>query len=231
MAIEGHAGLPSLFSDPKTKALANIIAQYSGKNIKNILVVGCGSGIEAAFLAQELHTAVVGIDVSPAFDPLAAATVELQQGDATRLRFPDASFDCVYSYHALEHIPKYRTALQEMSRVLRRQGIFCIGTPNRLRLIGYLGSKRATMQKKFLWNLADWKARMQGKFRNEFGAHAGYSAKELRAELEKVFKHVEEISSPYYQAIYPKHARALQWIGDSCAARFIFPSVYFIGRK
>lgn len=61
--------------------------------------------------------------------------MHLQRGDATSLDFADGRFDCIYSFHALEHIPDYRKALQEMRRVLAPGGTYCIGTPNRLRLV------------------------------------------------------------------------------------------------
>ena len=42
--------------------------------------------------------------------------------DATRLDFPDASFDKIYSAHTIEHIPNLTKALQEMARVIKKGG-------------------------------------------------------------------------------------------------------------
>ena len=42
--------------------------------------------------------------------------------DATRLDFPDASFDKIYSAHTIEHIPDLVRALKEMARVLKKGG-------------------------------------------------------------------------------------------------------------
>jgi ubiquinone/menaquinone biosynthesis C-methylase UbiE len=42
--------------------------------------------------------------------------------DAERLDFPDASFDKIYSFHAIEHIPRLDRAFAEMARVLRPGG-------------------------------------------------------------------------------------------------------------
>src|SRR6185369_15107300 len=103
------------------------------------------------------------------WDPAAAVVAKLQWGVATALEFPDGWFDLVYSYHALEHIPDFRRALSEMKRVLADDGRYFVGTPNRQRLIGYLGSQNTSIRKKILWNASDWSARMRGKFRNEFG--------------------------------------------------------------
>lgn len=109
-------------SNPRTSVLTGLIAARCGVQRPRILVVGCGRGIEAAVLAQDLDAEVTGIDIEPRFDPEATRHARLMLGDATSLDFPDASFDIVYSYHALEHIPDYHKALSEMHRVLRGGG-------------------------------------------------------------------------------------------------------------
>lgn len=215
----------------KTEALAGLIRERTGAPIRKLLVVGCGSGVEAAVLARELGAEVVGIDLEASFDARAAAAVDLRQGDATCLDFASGSFDCVFSYHALEHIPAYRKALAEMNRVLSKGGAYCIGTPNRLRLLGYLGSNDATWHDKIAWNLADWKARLRGRFRNEYGAHAGFSSSELKASLAKIFDHTEEITLPYYLRVYQGYALWISVLGKLGLGRFLFPSVYFMGTK
>lgn len=48
--------------------------------------------------------------------------VELREGDAHDLPFPDASFDSVVCTYSLCNIPDHRRALAEMSRVLRPGG-------------------------------------------------------------------------------------------------------------
>ena len=125
-------------SKDRSKLTAKIIRERVGSNLHRILVVGCGSGMEAAIFAQELKAKVFGIDINPSFDPVAAEKAELWKGDVTSLEFEDDYFDFVYSYHALEHIPDYRKALFEIRRVLIKDGAYFIGTPNRLRLLGYI---------------------------------------------------------------------------------------------
>lgn len=103
----------------RTSVLTGLLAERNGVEHPRILVVGCGRGIEAAVLAQDLDAEVTGIDLDTRFDPEAMRHARLLRGDATALEFADASFDIVYSYHALEHIPDYHQALAEMYRVLR----------------------------------------------------------------------------------------------------------------
>lgn len=231
MASVGEKGHAPACGDGKTEVIANIIRERVRSPISRLLVVGCGSGVEAAILAQELGANVVGVDLDSNFNPTAAGLADLRHGDATALEFEDGAFDFVFSYHALEHIPDYRKALQEMRRVLVDGGAYCVGTPNRARLVGYLGSKDATIGQKIAWNLVDWSARARGKFRNEYGAHAGFTCDELREDLQSVFAQVDEITLPYYQQIYSRHESLITALDRSGLGRFLFPSVYFMGRK
>lgn len=220
-----------MFRDGKTELLAGLIRNRVRAPIRRLLVVGCGSGIEAAILANVLGAEVIGVDLDASFNPAAAALIELRRGDATSLNFENESFDYVFSYHALEHIPAYRRALGEMERVLSKGGGYCVGTPNRLRLVGYLGSKDATWREKLAWNVADWGARLRGRFRNEYGAHAGFSPAELKASLLQVFNQTEEITLPYYLRVYQDCAGMVNLLGKSGLGRLLFPSVYFMGTK
>jgi SAM-dependent methyltransferase len=210
--------------------VADVIRRRHRAHIDNLLVVGCGSGREAQALAQALRCNVVGIDLHARFDPAAAATVRLERADATALPFDSAAFDFVYSYHVLEHIQNYRAALAEMHRVLAPGGGLWIGTPNRARLVGYIGSE-ASLKQALKWNAADWGARLRGRFRNEFGAHAGFTLEELGSELRAVFPHIEDATLDYYLAIYRDRARTIRLLHTSGLGRFAFPSVYFTGGK
>ena len=187
--------------------------------------------MEAGILSRVFKAEVTGIDLDTRFDPMAEQVAKLQWGDATSLEFETGSFDLVYSYHALEHIRDYRKALGEMRRVLSRNGWYCIGVPNRSRLIGYLGAEATSIAEKIKWNVADWKARMTGRFRNELGAHAGFTLTELTQEVTASIGDAEDITLKYYLSVYP----GLRWVTRILAAtglgRFLFPAVYVIGRK
>lgn len=213
----------------KAHVFARLFAERYGRPIRRLLVVGCGSGIEAAVIARELGCEVIGIDLLDAFDRAAARVATLQRADATALPFADASFDFVYSYHALEHIPDVRRALFEMDRVLKARGGYCIGTPNRSRLIGYLGSEQATFAEKIRWNLADWRARAAGRFRNECGAHAGFTRLELAAALRAAFGDVHDLTLEYYRAVYASRRVIVSALARSGAGSHLFPSIYFDG--
>lgn len=222
------ASFHKVLSDPRTAAIGAILLQRGVRPGARVIVVGCGSGREAAALAGQLSAAVVGIDVLDGFDPAARQYATLQLGDAQALDFADASFDVVFSYHALEHIPDPHRALQEMARVLRPGGVFCVGTPNRTRLFGYIGGN-STWPEKIRWNLADWQARLKGRFRNELGAHAGYSSGELQGMLRQHFSSAESSTRQYFLNLYARHPRLIACLADSGLGHVLFPSIYFVG--
>jgi SAM-dependent methyltransferase len=98
---------------------------------ETVLDVGCGTGWFTRHLAADGLT-VTGLD--PNADALAFARVHSDpkirwvDGDARRLPFPDASFDCVVSIAALCFIPDEQEAIAEIVRVARRR--FAIGWLN-----------------------------------------------------------------------------------------------------
>ena len=214
--------------DPKVEAIAQLLRRRFGQP-ETVLVAGCGDGVEAARLARLLDTRVIGIDMVDSFHPDAAERVELRVADVLALPFPDETFDLVFSFHMLEHVSDPLLALEELRRVLRPQGGFWIGTPSSSRLVGYLGSRDASLREKLAWNFVDWRARLRGRFRNELGAHAGFTRRELRALLESVFAVVDDETGAYYALLYPRYRPLLALAERSGLARFLFPSIYFAG--
>jgi ubiquinone/menaquinone biosynthesis C-methylase UbiE len=222
--------MPSL-SDTKTEKVAELISEFHGEPIKKLLVVGCGEGTEAAILAQRLNADVVGIDLQEEFDPVAGQYCELRKGDAMSLEFEPGRFDFVFSYHALEHIDDPVKALGEMRRVLKDEGGFWIGTPNKSRLVGYIGGKNTSLSEKLRWNIADWRMRLAGRFENKFGAHAGFTRDELRALLSSVFSTVDDRTFDYFARVYSGKIRLVKTIESLGLSTRLYPSVYFSGRR
>lgn len=94
-----------------------------GEPFPKILEVGSGGLGIAPYLKQS----ITGVDLhfDPPIHPLLTPTI----GDATKLKFPDSSFDIVVSLDMLEHLPenKRSQAIFEMIRVAR--GAVIIGVP------------------------------------------------------------------------------------------------------
>lgn len=95
-----------------------------------LLDIGCGSG---SFL---LKMKAQGWEVAGIEPNRAAAALAREQGlnvfcgPLDQAGFGDASFDYIRANHAFEHMTKPREALEEISRLLRRQGRLFLGVPN-----------------------------------------------------------------------------------------------------
>ena len=215
--------------DPKLEVVTHLLRRRFGRDL-DVLAVGCGDGTEAAILADSLGWTITGIDVVDQFHPSARGRVELVVADARELPFPNGSFDLVFSYHALEHIPQADRAIAEMRRVVRDDGALWVGTPNRSRLLGYLGSRDASARDKVVWNLTEWRERIQGRFRNELGAHAGFTTSELCELLAPEFRDVEDETGAYYELLYPRFQGALSVLRRLRLGGYVYPSIYLTGR-
>jgi ubiquinone/menaquinone biosynthesis C-methylase UbiE len=229
-----------MYADGKTEVISDMIKERMDRPVRRLLVTGCGTGIEAAILAQRLEAHVIGID-QPEFgttlnlDPQFAGMdgVKLQVGDAENLSFEDASFDFVYSFHAIEHFAHYKAALSELKRVLRPGGGCFIGTPNKHRLFAYFGAKegKLTFGQKITRNLTDYKHRLQGRFENELGAHAGFYAEALGPELTRLLGHSEDVTNEYFLRKFSGQTRLVRTVIATGASRYLFPSISFFGKK
>jgi ubiquinone/menaquinone biosynthesis C-methylase UbiE len=96
-----------------------------------ILDAGCGSGLGLALIAETYRPSrLVGIDLMPEQVERAIARgvpgAEIRVGDITAIDEPDASFDAVFVFGILHHVPAWRAALRELARVLRPGGILLV---------------------------------------------------------------------------------------------------------
>jgi ubiquinone/menaquinone biosynthesis C-methylase UbiE len=106
---------------------------------KRVLDAACGEGYGSALLAS-VAASVIGVDI----DAPAVAHAAERYGDGERVRFAagsctalpldDASVDAVVSFETIEHLdasdqPKM---LAEFARVLKRNGLLVISSPNKL---------------------------------------------------------------------------------------------------
>ena len=101
-----------------------------------VLEIGVGTGRIALPLSAHVG-AYYGIDLArPMLDRLHAKhhneRVYVVQGDATRLPFPNDSFDSVIAVHIFHLIPGWRAVLDEIVRVLRPGAVLLHGENQRM---------------------------------------------------------------------------------------------------
>lgn len=135
-----------------------------------VLDIGCGAGLLALGLSGARNTAfeVVGVDLSPSMLGIALANarrakgeskVSFVQANATRLPFPDASFDLVISHYSLHMWVEPVTVLDEIYRVVKGGGMFLLRDGRRLqgflpRLFVSVASSVMSSQERQSWRRA-----------------------------------------------------------------------------
>jgi len=189
-----------------------------------MLDLGCGSGLETLVLQKKTGIQTIGIDVNSDFDPEASEQVELCRYNGRTIPYPDAYFDGVYSFHVLEHVQNPNQLIREITRILRPGGFAYFGVPNRTRMIAYFGIPGKEFSAKLKQNLIDYWDRLRGRFRNELGAHAGFSENGLLNLLSGFFAKMHPVTSDYYGAKWQYSKKLFNILPK----RVIWPSVYVL---
>lgn len=100
----------------------------------DVVSIGCGSGVDARWLADNGANKVTGVDISSGLIDIAVKNnpdLEFHVMDMEKLSFDDASFDLAYSSLAIHYVDDWTVALKEARRVLRPNGqyVFSCGHP------------------------------------------------------------------------------------------------------
>lgn len=136
MEDTGERLIPKLHS--KSIAYGEHLARYRcvSELVKGkiVLDIACGTGYGTQMLADTAKK-VYGIDVSKEAVDYAAKNyphknVHYKQGDARKIALQDNSVDVIVSLETIEHIPEPEVFVNEVKRVLKKDGLFIVSTPN-----------------------------------------------------------------------------------------------------
>lgn len=99
----------------------------------SFLEIGCGRGAGASLIRRQFSPGLVcAMDLDPLMirrachylGPEDLGEISFCVADALNLPHPDSSFDAIFSFGVLHHVPDWQGALQEVGRVLKPHGIY-----------------------------------------------------------------------------------------------------------
>jgi ubiquinone/menaquinone biosynthesis C-methylase UbiE len=153
----------------------------------NVLDLGCGTGYGASELSRSAR-AVVGIDtageaISYAREHFSIRNTLFLQASATALPFKERAFELITAFEVIEHLVAWGSLLSEARRVLARDGVFLVSTPNKLYYTESRGLEGA----------------------NPFHEHE-FEYEEFRAALQEFFPHVAMLQQNRMESVgfYPE---------------------------
>lgn len=134
------AGNFGKIADFNRQGAEEFVSRLNLKPGMKVLDIACGTGNQA-IPAARTGAAVTGLDLAPNLLEQAKAraaeeklSLELIEGDAEELPFPDESFDIVYSMFGAMFAPRPERVAAEMKRVCKPGGLIAMGnwTPESL---------------------------------------------------------------------------------------------------
>ena len=124
-----------VLNDPWHQTVIKILPDLSNKKI---LEIGCGRGDFAIWLAYKFPTSQIfatdfsDVAISSAKNKISSEITNLflEVQNAEMLDYEDEAFDFVISSETLEHVSHPQLMINEISRVLKKEGLFILTTEN-----------------------------------------------------------------------------------------------------
>ena len=113
----------------KAKKIESVLKDYLNKKITGleILDIGAGNGAISSYFVDNQNI-VTCVDVE---NHISDKRVNFVTVKTSKLPFKSDEFDIVISNHVIEHIKDQTLHLREIKRVLKKNGICYMATPNR----------------------------------------------------------------------------------------------------
>ena len=196
------------------------VEQHVKKNCRRGLDVGCGWGWAIKYF-RDIGIEMHGFDVTHNIlkDSISfCGTENLLIADGEKIPYKKDTFDLVFSWHVIEHVPYPQIFLKEIKRVLKDNGLLVIGVPNDhaldilpFRPFRYLLNKKINKTQKII-KLMTY---------HDIGHVREYTKKEIKDELIDAGFEVLQINS--YIFTFPFLNQFLRTISPSMSKR-LFPT-------
>lgn len=191
------------------RVLARLLTQldqYAVSPAARILDIGCGTGRLLALLGQQYPDAVLtGLDLAPNMLSQAAerlaASVNLVQGDAEHLPFPDAAFSLILSSSTFQWLDSLDCCFYEVFRVLEPGGRFVFS----------LFGKATLYELRESWQQAMVNCGRGGAIQHN-GTHRFHTCDQVLCALKTAGFDAVQVSSGFEKIWYPDVPHLLQAI-------------------
>lgn len=128
LSVDDYVNVYLRGSEQEMGRIAQTVELLPG-DIASVLDVGAGVGLLLEQIERRRGIRGVGVEITDAkVDYARSRGVDMRKGDASKLDFPDRSFDLVAACEVLEHLPYgvYEATLSELMRVSRRYVIISV---------------------------------------------------------------------------------------------------------
>lgn len=181
---------------------AEIIKYLDFEKNSNVIEVGCGTGPYITYLSKlNKHPLIVASDISPKILLEARKRVENEGNkevvcfvacDMESLPFKNGSFDNILATQVIEHLFNDEKGLEELYRILKRDGVLIISTDNRNNYVSRIIELPVELFKSIF------------KLRRTFWEypHRDYLPKDFKSKVERFFA-VRKFSTFRFSLPYP----------------------------
>lgn len=125
---KSHARLDGATRRRKAQKIISLLDKFTDLSKCNVIDIGTGSGHIAHDISKVCRSAV-SVDLHD--ERVVKAGYSFKKINDEKLPFKDSTFDVVISNHVLEHIPDQKLHVREIYRILKKNGLLYLATPNK----------------------------------------------------------------------------------------------------
>ncbi len=131
----GERYLPELKGNIQLEHLHRYALAYEYVKDKKVLDMACGEGYGSMLLSCAASH-VTGVDISEevvefAKNKYQKDNLEFKTGECAKIPMEDSSVDVVVSFETIEHHDQHEVMMKEIKRVLKKDGILIISSPDK----------------------------------------------------------------------------------------------------